>query len=216
MSIDEEDARREEWLLSLYQEHSAQALAEFRGERLRSYYLEHPDILQLPSKCLLEARGLIETSPSAALVLASAAAEVGVKSALLKPVVFGLVHSESMATYVTELALEHRDLNRFRGLLFALLREACDIDLTEYWRDGDAASLWERFKSNARKRNAVVHRCGEVDRGDAEEAVDIATAVLDDLIPTIIASFDLHIHKDFQVCARHRCDLALHPFFGHA
>jgi hypothetical protein len=218
MSIDDEDTRREQWLLDLYEEHGAQALAEFRGKRLRSYYITTPNVLRPPSVFLREARELLKTSSSGSLVLASAAVEVGLKAALLKPVIHGLVHSESMATYVTDLAAEQRDMSRFRALLFALLREASDIDLTAYWRDGEAPSLWERFRKNASKRNRVVHQCESCSTSEAQEAIDIATLFLDNLIPTVIANFDLHVHDDYRICGDVPCldhQERLHPWFRH-
>lgn len=201
MSIDPEDARREEWLDQLYREHSAQALAEFRGERLRSYYLANPDVLQPPFGALTEARLIADASPRSSMILASAAAEVGLKVVLLKPVVYGLVHSETMAGYISDLVMEHRSLNRFHDLLFALLREASDIDLTVFWRDGAASTLWSEVQANAHKRNAVVHRCEKCSRPEAERAIGIASAVIEDLVPTVISNFDLHIHEDFRICA---------------
>jgi hypothetical protein len=219
MTYDDEDARREQWLLDLYEEHGAQALAEFRGTRLRSYYEAKPSVLQPPFASLKEARRLVEGCPSASHVLASAAAEVGLKAALLKPVIHGLVHSESMATYVTDLAVEQRDMRKFHALLFALLRDASDIDLTVYWRNGEAPSLWERFRKNASKRNRIVHQCEGCSRAEAQEAIEIATAFLDDLIPTVIANFDLHVHDDYRICSQVFCldhNEGLHPWFQHA
>jgi hypothetical protein len=215
MSIDDEDARREQWLLDLYEEHAAQGLAEFRGKRLRSYYVAKPNVLQPPCKFLSEARQVLAISPSASLILASAAAEVSLKAALLKPVIHGLVHSESMASYVTDLAMEQRDMKRFHALLFALLREASDIDLTVWWRDGEALSLWDRFQKNARKRNRVVHQCEICSRLEAEEALEISTIFLDDLIPTVISNFDLHIHDDYRICEDASCEENLHTWFCH-
>jgi len=200
MSMTEDEARQEEWLLELYEEHSALALVEFKAERLRSYFLANPGIAVPAAGALSEARALLQVSPRAALVLAVASAEVALKSVLLKPVVHGLVHSEVMASHISDLVMSHRELGRFHELLFALLREAGDIDLTSFWRQGGAAALWSEIQVNARKRNAVVHQCQTCTAIEAERAIRVASDILDDLLPTVIGNFDLHMHDDWRIC----------------
>ncbi len=51
-----------------------------------------------------------------ALVRFVSASEVGIKSVLLKPVIFGLVHNEPFAGFVTDLTLTHTGIDRFHGI----------------------------------------------------------------------------------------------------
>ena len=96
--ITESEAQYEEWMDELYREHKEQAIEEFTGERLKSFYLAHPLIARPSFEALTEARKLVEGHLSAAQVIAAVAVEVGLKDALLKPVVHGLVHSTRITT----------------------------------------------------------------------------------------------------------------------
>jgi hypothetical protein len=105
---DYDDYAREEWISSLYSDFAKDVLArhddlygevinQFTSERLQSYYVENPRVIGRALWSLGEARSLLATHPSAALVLAVTAAEVGLKSGLLKPILHGLVHDDVMA-----------------------------------------------------------------------------------------------------------------------
>jgi hypothetical protein len=105
MSMTEDEARYEQWMEELYAEHSKQAIEEFTADRLQSFYLKNPVLAKPPLDTLVQSRLLLGSHPAAALVFAATATEVGLKEVLLKPVVYGLVHSESAASLITELAL---------------------------------------------------------------------------------------------------------------
>ena len=107
MSMTEEEARYEQAMEELYEEHSKQAIEEFTAERLQSFYLNKPLLAKPSFDALVESRSLLRSHPTAALVFAASATEVSLKEVLLKPVVYGLVHSESAAGLIAELALGH-------------------------------------------------------------------------------------------------------------
>src|SRR5205807_1436553 len=117
----------------LYAEHKEEAIGEFIGERLQSYYLANPEVAYDAASLLGEARELATNDhPRAALALAAAAVEVAVKSVLIEPIVHGLVHSESLAALVTELSLRHTQMDRFKGLLFQIIADQGGGDLRTY------------------------------------------------------------------------------------
>jgi hypothetical protein len=58
---------------------------------------------------LEEAKKFLPHHDTAAFIFAYIAAEVGLTSALLKPIVHGLVHSETAAALITKLAIKHSD-----------------------------------------------------------------------------------------------------------
>ena len=89
----------------LYPEHKEQAIEEFTRGRLQSFYLKNPDILTPGIRMFVEARELQGQHPSASFVFATSAIELFLKGALLKPVIYGLVHNESLAEIIVETAL---------------------------------------------------------------------------------------------------------------
>jgi hypothetical protein len=105
MSMTPDEYAQEEWFSELYEEHRQRALEEFKQERLQSYFVSAPEIAKAPYILFQEARAVASSSPSAALVLAAAAAEVGVKSVFLKPIVVGLVHSDALAGHIADLVV---------------------------------------------------------------------------------------------------------------
>jgi len=123
MSITEEEARFDQWMEELYNEHRKQAIEEFTAERLQSFYVDNPMVAEAALRSLVESRNLLPQHPAAALIFAAIAIEVGLKVALLKPVVYGLVHSESVAGVITDLILAQTGVKRFRNLLFKILSE---------------------------------------------------------------------------------------------
>ena len=113
-----EEAAYEEAMDALYAEHKEQAIEKFTDERLQSYYLANPSVGSPPLMSLNEARMLLPDHPTAAFVFAATAIEVAVKGVLLKPIVYGLVHSDSAAGIITDMVIAHTGFDRFRKLLF--------------------------------------------------------------------------------------------------
>jgi hypothetical protein len=136
--MDPEEYAQEQWLSELYEEHRERALEEFKQERLQSYFVSAPELAKAPYTLLQEARAVVKPSPSAALVLAAAAAEVGVKNVLLKPIVVGLVHSDALAGHIADLVVQHQGIERFQKLLFDIMREYGGVDLVATGNIGDS------------------------------------------------------------------------------
>ena len=136
MSYTEEDARWDEFWeqtsKELYPEHKEQAIEEFTTECLQSFYLKNPDVLAPGLRMYFEARELQENHPSASYVFATSAIELFLKSSLLKPVVYGLVHNEALAEIIVETALGSPGFERYKKLLSGLFLELIRIDITKY------------------------------------------------------------------------------------
>lgn len=200
MSIDPNEAEREEAYLELYEEHAKQALEEFRAERLVAYYLAHPDVARAPLELLVEARKLRGVSPSGSLALASGASEAGLKLVVLRPIVVGLVHTDALADHIADLILQHQALDRFKDLLFAILSTYAGIEISTYQRAGAPVPIWEEVKRSAVRRNALLHRCEPATAEDADLALAVASEVLAVLYPTLLRNLDLHLHGGWRVC----------------
>ena len=177
-----------------YEEHADQARQEFRADRLRSYYAAHPSMAQVALTLLAGARALREASLAASLVRATTASELGIKNLLLRPIVFGLVHNESIAGVVTSPALSHSGLDSYHDLLLAILNDHAGVDLATYSRPNTPLRLWLELKENQKVRNGVIHRGEEPTAVQRDLAIAVAETILDLLFPQVVGrlGFDLH------------------------
>jgi hypothetical protein len=209
----EEDIARDQFISDLYSDFADDLLAgrdadlfygvveRFAAERLQSFYVDHPDVAAEPFWALGEARSLLAPHPTAALVFAVTAMEVGLKASLLKPILHGLVHAEFAGAFIAELAMERQD--KAKGLVFAILAEYGGIDLQTYKRAAGGKTLWEEMADVQKVRNLVVHRAEQAQTVDAALAVDLASHVIETLFPMVITKLGLHTHgATLQVCGK--------------
>jgi hypothetical protein len=205
----DDDYARDEFIGTLYQEFANDVLAgkhelygdvinQFALERLQSYYLAHPDVAVRALWALQQAAGFVAANPEAALEFASIAAEVGLKAGLLKPVLHGLVHDESLALIIAELVPEQRNRS-FQKLLFGILREYGGLDLGTFKRPGIAETLWEEMQSVQQRRNAVVHRAESVTLVEADHALDVASVVVKSLFGQVLGRIGLQVDAALKV-----------------
>ena len=116
-----EEDRYDEWLGELYEEHAEQAICDFKVERLRSFYLQHPEAAAGPHRALCEGRALLVEHPTASFIFSAIAIETLLKGTLLRPIVYGLVHDEAAAHLVVEVALAGRGVSRYAKLLIQIV-----------------------------------------------------------------------------------------------
>ena len=200
MSYDYHDAAMDEAYERLSEElypgHKAQAILEFTYERLRSYYLSHKELLVPAVRTYKAAQSLLAVDqPAAALVFAASAVELFLKGCLLRPVVAGLVHSESVANLVVESALSQTGFKRYEKLLSGLFKELTQVEIAELRRPGASRALLEEASSLQDRRNAVVHRGDEVEIEEAKISFAIATAVFDEVLAVVLQELGLSIKK---------------------
>lgn len=181
------DAAYESMSQELYPEHRAQAIIEFSYERLRSFYAKAPDVLVPAMRNFSQAKSLYESEQhAAALVFAASATELFLKGALLRPVVYGLVHSEALAELVVDAALAQTGFKRYQALLAGLFREISHFELQTLAREGVNMSLLAEASKLQEERNGVVHKGDEVSRQQAERAVAIASAVFGQIVANVL------------------------------
>ena len=209
MSIDDYDYGYGDWLENLYREFSKEVLSggadlydevivKFTSERVQSYYVANPKLAERSLWALSKARTLRRHHPDASLVLAVTAAEVGLNSCLLKPILHGLVHDNAMAMVIAELVPEQRNL-KFRDLLFGILQKYGGIDLQVYKRAGITKTLWEELKEIQKLRNLVVHRAEAIATADAKKAFEIASLIIETLFPAVITKLGLRTNDKLEV-----------------
>src|SRR3989442_12133888 len=137
MSIDWMDAARDDFYNEIYEQASKEAVANFTAERLRSYYDKEPTIAEKPFKALAEARQLLQTPhQTAAFIQAAIASEVILKGVVLKPIVHGFIHSDSVAPLIVKLAFTSTGLDRIKELLSKIFQDVGNLDLMTFRRMG--------------------------------------------------------------------------------
>jgi len=200
MSYDYHDAAMDEAYerLSeeLYPEHKAQAILEFTYERLRSYYLQHKDLLVPAVRTYRLAESLLQAKQSAAaLAFSASAVELFLKACLLRPVVAGLVHSESVADLVVESALSQTGFKRYEKLLAGLFKELTRLEIGRIRRPDAKKPLLEEASALQDRRNAVMHRGAEITEAEAAEAFSVASAVFNEVLAIVLSELCLSIKK---------------------
>ncbi len=200
MSYDYHDAAMDEAYerLSeeLYPEHKAQAILEFTYERLRSYYLQHKDLLVPAARTYRLAESLLQAKQSAAaLAFSASAVELFLKGCLLRPVVAGLVHSESVADLVVESALSQTGFKRYEKLLAGLFKELTRLEIGQIRRPDAKKPLLEEASALQDRRNAVMHRGAEITEAEAAEAFSVASAVFNEVLAIVLSELGLSIKK---------------------
>jgi hypothetical protein len=207
MSYTLEDAMRDEayeaMSRELYPEHRDQAIEEFTFERLQSYYLKNPDVAVNALGSYKEAQSLLEHGhPSACIVFAVTSIEQFLKAALLRPVVFGLIHMESLAALIVDVAMDQNGgLDRYRRLLAGLFKDLAGIDLGAVCREGSPKSLLEEVKALQERRNSVVHRGAKATDEEAKHALHVANAVFSQVFIHLLAALRLQIVKGGHIVA---------------
>ncbi|MGB7283928.1 MAG: hypothetical protein WBE13_16800 [Candidatus Acidiferrum sp.] len=203
---------REQFMPELYEDFARDVLSgkddlygeiidQFTSERLQSFYLSHPNVAEGALAALAEARALKALHPSAALVFAAIAIEVGLKTTLLKPILHGMVSIDSAAALVAALVPDQQN-DSFKKVLFGILKEVGGVDLPAFKRPGCDQTLWEEIANVRTKRNDVIHKAGPVSTVDAERSIEIASTVLEVLFPQVIAALELKTDANLRIVAK--------------
>jgi len=213
MSYDEwdamQDAQYEHMIQEFYDQYgpeiAGEAIDHFQTERLQSYFVENPTLIEPAVRQLEQARRLAVAGFSdSGLVFAASAMEVALKQAVFRPIVYGLVLSAPAAVIIAELSLGHTALDRFKNLLLDVLGELLGTKLRWYVHTGSQKSLWEEVKLTQNARNSIVHRAETRSVQEAEDALRVASAVVETLYPAIVRSVGLHLHG-VTACNKQAC-----------
>ena len=199
MSMTWEEVMYDEAMSDLYEENKKQAIQEFTVERLQSYYLEYPGIAMPALKALEKAQQLTASYPTASFIFSTISIEVGIKATLLKPVVYGLIHSESLASIITDMVIRQTSIDKFQKLLFKILSEYGEIDLNSLKRANSSKLLWTEMKDVQKRRNSVIHRAENIDINESKEALCIAEYILENIFPQLVTHLELNISEDGSI-----------------
>ena len=184
MSMSYEEAQQEaaydEFVASLaeelYDEHRDQAIEEFITERLQSYYERNSSIAVNALTFLETSKSLLDKDPTASLLYSSISTEVILKAVILKPIVSGLVHSESISELIATVLTKQTGVDRFKDLIFKILEEYVEIKegAAKYSRPESEMSLWKERELVQKVRNSVAHRAQFCSVADAQLSLAVA------------------------------------------
>jgi hypothetical protein len=200
MSYDPSDAAWDEAYerlsSELYPGHAKQAIREFVSGRLKSYYLDHPEVVRPGFDMQAEAKALLNDKHySASLVFAASAAEQFLRVALLRPVVFGLVHLEPLADLVVEAALTQPGYVRYTKLLSGLFLELTHQDIATMVRPGKTIPLLNEASTLQTRRNEVVHRAEVITEAEAVSAIAVSAGVYLHILTQALDALDLQVSE---------------------
>jgi len=195
-----------------YEELYEEIVKDFTGNRLLAFYEREPEVALPAVRALERARHYLPLDDTTAFIFAGIAAEVGIKSALFKPIVFGLVHSDAAAALMMDmLPLKNNFDQNVTSILVKLLRDYGQVDLHTHKRGGVATTLWQEIASERPLRNGVIHQGKEASHADAELAVNIAAAILEEIFPTLVTNLGLHLHGSRVCGSQHRTPTGSQP-----
>lgn len=203
--MDWSDVALEQYQEDLYREHEAEALKEFTAERLSSYYDKNTDIAK-PSFIFREkAKQLVKTNPESGFILAAISNEYAIKNVFLRPIIYGLVHTESSASFISDLMLSRSSMDRYRDLLFHIINEHGGFDLKNHMRNGIKITIWEEIKAIQSARDKMVHRADLPNHSLCATAYRVNEEILYTIFPSVMVHLGYHLHQDFQICSKWEC-----------
>jgi hypothetical protein len=74
------------------------------------------------------------------------------------------------------------------------------MDLKTFSRTGSTKPLWKEVQDLQTARNSVVHRGEHIPEEAATLAVAVASTLLENIFPQVLAKLDLHIHNPGIIC----------------
>jgi len=179
----------------LYPEHKEQAIDEFIDERMRSYFLEHPEVIQAPFDCFFHASSDLQDSPRSALIMYTTTIELYLKSVLLKPVLYGMIHNENVATLIMESSTGQSGFKRYDKLLTSLCRHAADVELSDIKGLDGRPILVEAGETQA-IRNKVIHQGYKATVSEMGKARNVGVKILTKVVEPVLSNLNLVISKD--------------------
>lgn len=196
MSYNEQDAAMDDFYdkisEELFPEHKEIAIEGFIKERMQSYYLKNPNIIYPAMECSNHGGMLMDVSDRCALVMFTTAIELYLKSVLLKPVLFGMIHNESIAGLIVESSVGQAGFSRYNKLLGALCLHAANVDLSKI-KGFQNKPILEEAGEVQTIRNKVVHQGYQATAVDMGKAKNIAYLMLTEVVEPVLNNLDLVI-----------------------
>jgi len=204
MSYDEHDAAMDDFYdrmsQELYPDHKEQAIDEFIEERMQSYYLKHPHLIEAPFDSYHHANELLQISPRSALIMYTTAIELFLKIVLLKPVLYGMVHNESVAELIVRSTIGQSGFARYNKLLNLLCSHAAGIELSDI-KGMNGRPILSEAEDVQKIRNKVVHQGYVCTVNEMGLAKNIASLILTEVVEPVLNNLNLIVSTiDSRFC----------------
>ena len=189
---DEANAAHENW--------SEEIIEEFIEEITLSFFAENKDILSISYASRDEAKKVIDISPSSAILFTYTAIETAIKHAILKPMIYGMTHNESIANLIVKKFVNLSNVDSYTSLTFNLVNELIHLKLSDIKNDKEKFII-DEIKSLSKKRNNIIHSGKFYKKEDALNALKI----LEDLYDKVILRMLNHINFtiiDKKICEK--------------
>jgi hypothetical protein len=154
-----------------------------------SFFANNEDILSISYTSQDEAKKILNTSPSSAILFTYTAIETAIKHAILKPMIYGMTHNENVANLIVNKFLQLSNVDAYTSITFKLVDELIQLDLSNAKTHQNKLIIKE-IENLAKKRNNIIHSGRLYEKDDALEALKI----LDDLYHNVIIKMLNHIN----------------------
>ena len=202
----EEEEGYERFIADIYEELKPEAIEEFTDERLQAYYIDNKLLAKPAIDALSEAQNLAASHATGRFIFASIAMEVGLKTTLLKPIVYGLVNTESAADFIANLTIRHRiGSGDFEKLLFHVLQEHGGVDFKNFKRSDSNTTLWKEIMYLQNVRDKIMHRAEVASQDNVDLVLGVASEILEVIFPAVINKIGLHLHDSYRICDDSMC-----------
>jgi HEPN domain-containing protein len=171
---------------------------DFKADNLTAFYDKNPKLLQKSFVAINEAKKVIDTSPSAALLFAFTAIETAIKYTLIQPIIYGITDNEKIANLISNNFLKTSNANTYINMAFNLTKEVIDLDLSDT-KSKYGKPLISEIKIIATKRNKIIHSAELCTKQEAELALKIVDDIFKEIIEITLSKMHFTI-RDKEIC----------------
>jgi len=196
MSYDESDALRDQEMAYLYEQFEMQYESEFIYKRIEKFYESNREIVKAPLQNLADSKTLFENQHyTSAFIHAVISIEVGIKSVVLKPILYSLAIDDNAGHLLYKQTFKQKSLEFIDQFYYQLLENITGLDFKNKIRDNSQLTIWKEWIELQRLRNDVLHQGISVEKLDAAKAINMASYVCDEIIPCVLDKFLNHIEN---------------------
>ncbi len=175
----EHDAMMDEMFESI----SNEAINDFKNETQIAYYWSHKDLLIPAMNTFKSAKELMNASFFTAF---TTSIEIFLKTGILKPIVYGMIHNELTAKIITDLFLSHTGILRYKKALIELCKATVKLNLEEISGTQEGIKLINEIEPIQKIRNKIVHQGYIVNEEEHARVFNVASKILDEIVVPVL------------------------------
>lgn len=193
MSWDESDAMYEEGMSALYEDFKYQFTNDFIINGIDKFYNDNRDIVKPPIENLNKSRALYNNEfITPAFLHAIISIEVGIKLVALKPILYSLAINYDAGDILYENTFKQKSLQNIPSFYYDIFEKITGLDFKSIRATHSHITVWNEWGELQKIRNSVVHQGFFVEKKYSERAINMATYICEEIIPSILDIFLLH------------------------